>query len=141
MNETQRQLNNVPTILVVEDDPATSQFYVDLLTIMGYRILVSASGQAALEQFPQQPVDVVILDRRLPDMDGLAVARHIRTTFRSITPMLLVTADRSGTFEQELQALERVEYVPKPFNPDMLLERLFAFIGSQSAGYDAIGGP
>jgi len=57
------------TILIVEDDAATSEFFADLLHSADYHTYVAASSTDALAQFAQHRVQLVLLDRRLPDMD------------------------------------------------------------------------
>src|SRR3712207_4094921 len=81
------------TILVVEDDAATREFFVDLLDMAGYQSRVAASGADALAQVAQHPVQVVLLDQRLPDMDGLDLGRALRASMAATVPMILLTAD------------------------------------------------
>lgn len=116
------------TILVVEDDPATSEFLVDLLSLEGYATRVATSGSAALEALVEQPASVVLLDRRLPDMDGLAVCRQIRHQIDAAVPIILMTADYSAELEAVARTAGVSAYLPKPFAPDVLLDRVAALV-------------
>lgn len=118
------------TVLIVEDDVATSEFFVDLLSMEGYHTHTAMSGQAALAVLGQQSIDVVLLDRRLPDMDGLAVCRAIRASINAAVPIILVTADQSAGLAAAAQAAGVTVYLRKPMLPDVLLERVAALVHS-----------
>lgn len=113
-------------ILVVEDDEATSEFLVDLLSLEGYTTRVAASGSAALKQLAAHPASVVLLDRRLPDMDGLALCRQIRQSIDATVPIILLTADYGAELEAAAHDAGVTDYLPKPFPPDVLLDRIAA---------------
>src|SRR2546428_9508257 len=67
-------------ILVIEDEAALRAVFVEVLTLHGHRTVAAATGRAAIESLARETYDVVILDLRLPDVDGKAVwewiARH-----------------------------------------------------------------
>ena len=112
------------TILIVEDDAATSALYADLLRMDGYHTHVVTSGQAALTALAQQPISAVLLDWRLPDMDGLAVSRQIRHTLHLGVPIVLITAHHSLALEAAARDAGVTVYFPKPMPAEMLLKRL-----------------
>lgn len=112
------------TILIVEDDRATSDFFVELLSMQGYATHVVTSGQAALATLAQQPISVVLLDWRLPDMDGLTVSRQIRHLINLAVPIVLVTANHSLALEAAARDAGVTVYFPKPMPAEMLLKRL-----------------
>jgi DNA-binding response OmpR family regulator len=116
------------TILVVEDDAATSEFLVDLLSFAGYATRVAASGGAALGMLRKHPASVVLLDRRLPDMDGLAVCRQIRQRIDPAVPIILLMADYSAELEAAARDAGVTAYLSKPFPPDVLLDRVAALV-------------
>jgi len=117
-----------PTILIVEDDPATSEFFVDLLDFAGYQAYVAASGSAALTQVAQHPIQLVLLDRRLPDMDGLDVGRALRASMDAPMPIILLTADHSRALGEAARAAGIDAYLPKPVDPQLLLDRIAALL-------------
>ena len=116
------------TILIVEDDPATSEFFADLLDFVGYHTRVAASGTAALAVFPQQPIHLVLLDRRLPDMDGLDVGRALCASSTATVPIILLTADHSPDLGARAQEASITTYLPKPVDPQVLLDRIAALL-------------
>ncbi|NTU80764.1 MAG: response regulator [Chloroflexales bacterium] len=116
------------TILVVEDDAATSEFFVDLLSWNGYHSAVAASGEAAFAALAAHGVQLVLLDHRLPDMDGLAVCRQIRATISTTMPILLLSADRAPVLRLAAQAAGITAYLPKPVDPEILLDQIATLI-------------
>src|SRR4051794_4881951 len=82
-----------PAVLVVEDDPLIRDLMMQLLEPEGYRVFPAADGQTALERLHAGGVDLVLLDRMLPDIDGLEICRRARAEPRSATlPIIMVTA-------------------------------------------------
>ncbi len=118
------------TILVVEDDAATSEFLLDLLEMEGYRTRHAASGHAALGVLMEHPINAVLLDRRLPDMDGLEVCREIRRTIHATLPIILLTAEYDVELEAAATRAGITKFMSKPFPPDRLIDQVAALIRS-----------
>ncbi len=115
-------------ILVVEDDADTREFVVMLLNIAGYQTLEAASGTAALTAIAGQRVQAILLDLRLPDLDGLAVCRHIRANGHPDLPVLLMTADQTPDVERRARDAGVTAFLSKPFAPEALLEKLSGLV-------------
>lgn len=128
MVQPQRQPDKQSTILVVEDDAATSDFYVDLLSMIGYNVVTAMSGRAALVQLSEKPVDGILLDRRLPDLDGLSVCRYIRETIDARVPIIMLTAESNDAVAAMARDAGVTDFIRKPFQPDQLLKRLGALV-------------
>ena len=79
------------SILVVDDDPALRMLYEDELTHEGWDIELAASGEEAIEKISQKRPDLVVLDIRMTDMDGLETLQKVMTGDKSI-PVVLNTA-------------------------------------------------
>jgi two-component system response regulator (stage 0 sporulation protein F) len=79
------------TILVVEDDPNLRRLYQTELQAEGYRIVIAENGREALERVAQEIPDVVVMDIRMPEMDGLNAMVEILQT-RQKVPIILNTA-------------------------------------------------
>ena len=121
---TDAQLNaSLGTILVIEDDEDTRLFVEDLLTMSGYTVVGAASGQEGLA-VANLPVDVILLDRRLPDADGVELCRRLREQRGDEIPVIFLTADRSPQLEAEARTAGATDFLHKPFSPADLLERL-----------------
>ncbi len=114
------------TILVVEDDPGTREFYEALLRAAGSAVLSASSGQQTRALVATRPVDGVLLDYRLPDTIGLELCQELRTVLGLDVPILLVTAGRDPMLEPQAYAAGATAFLGKPFNPDVLLALLAA---------------
>jgi DNA-binding response OmpR family regulator len=108
-------------LLVVEDEDAIAEPLVEGLEREGFRVTRVATGAAALEA---SPVDLVLLDLRLPDMDGYAVCRELRA--RSDVPIIMVTAKGEEVDRVVGLELGADDYVVKPFGLRELVARIRA---------------
>jgi two-component system response regulator RegX3 len=108
-------------ILVVEDEEAIAEPLVDGLRREGYDVSRVATGEGALEA---TPADLVLLDLRLPDLDGLDVCRRLRE--RSRVPIIVLTA--RGEEADRVAGLElgADDYVVKPYGLRELIARIRA---------------
>jgi len=68
----------VHTLLLVEDDPSTSDLLTRLFARHGYRVMIARNGMAALQLMKSQSADLVLLDVRMPEMNGLQVLEAMR---------------------------------------------------------------
>lgn len=112
-------------ILVVEDDERVAEFLHRGLQEEGHQVDLVETGGQAVEQGPSQPYDVVLLDWRLPDIDGLTVLRRWRDRGLS-APVIMLTA-RTGV-DSTVLALDNGadDYIEKPFSFEELLARIRA---------------
>ncbi len=108
-------------LLVVEDEDAIAEPLVEGLRREGFEVTRVATGTAALEAVP---VDLVLLDLRLPDMDGYAVCRELRA--RSDVPIIMVTAKGEEVDRVVGLELGADDYVVKPFGLRELVARIRA---------------
>lgn len=113
-------------ILVVEDDDDTAEVVCTLLEDAGYEALAVESGEAALDNIASIAPDLVLLDIRLPDMNGLEVLRTVRA--HSFLPMIVLSG--FGSERDRVIALESGadDYMAKPFSPEELLARVKALL-------------
>ena len=114
------------TILVVDDEPSISEVVSIYLGRAGYRVLVAADGQTALEIFEREPLDLVVLDLMLPEVDGLEIARHLRA--EGDIPIIMLTARREETDRILGLEMGADDYVVKPFSPRELVSRVKAVL-------------
>ena len=106
-----------PLVLVVDDDERNRKLAQDVLRRSGLRTLEAASGRAAIELARDRLPDVVLLDLRLPDMDGTDVARALRTEVRTAhIPVVAVSALRYPDVGARLLADGFSGYLEKPID-------------------------
>jgi len=113
-------------ILVVEDDEDTAEVVCTLLKDAGYEANAVDRGDDALHSIAGSLPDLVLLDIKLPDMNGLDVLREVRS--HSFLPMIVLSG--FGTDRDRVQALEAGadDYMAKPFSPEELIARVRALL-------------
>ena len=114
-----------PRILVVDDDPQTATLLRDWFGGRDYEILDASSGEAALRQVAESLPDLILLDLKMPGMDGISVARRLKEdpSSRSI-PIILLTACRNLDTKVEAFAAGADDYVTKPFEVEEIEARV-----------------
>jgi two-component system response regulator QseB len=116
-----------PRLLLVEDDPQLSEMLVDLLTEAGYTVDHAADGQAGLHLGLTRDYQVIVLDRRLPAIEGVDLLRRLRGR-GVMTPALVLTARASVADRVEGLDAGAEDYLTKPFDIDELLARVRALL-------------
>lgn len=113
------------TILVVDDDAGQLALQAEILRdIEGAVVMVAESGEQALELIRQHQLDLVLLDKCLPDIDGDEICHIVRHVYNNhLLPIITVTG--MGESEHLRRSLERGanDFIKKPFNPIELLSR------------------
>ncbi|MBN9223989.1 MAG: two-component system response regulator [Microbacterium sp. SCN 70-27] len=116
----------LPRLLYVEDDAQIAGMTSDVLR-EAYDVVHLADGRLALDRALAERFDLMVIDRRLPGLDGIALVEAIRTA-RITTPVLLLTA--LGAVADRVDGLDAGanDYLVKPFDFDELLARLRALV-------------
>jgi CheY-like chemotaxis protein len=106
-------------ILLIEDDAAVREMIALALTNEGYAVQSAADGAAALALIEHSPPDVILLDMKMPVMDGWAFAAQYEQQLAARVPIIVLTAAQdAGRRATEIGA---VDYLAKPFNLEALL--------------------
>lgn len=116
----------VQTVLIVDDEPRIAEIAGDYLRHAGFEVLTAATGTSGLEAARVRRPALVVLDLRLPDMDGIQVARELRRS--SDVPIVMLTARAEES--DRLIGLDAGadDYVVKPFSPRELVARVRAVL-------------
>jgi two-component system response regulator MprA len=120
-------------VLVVEDDPAIARLLEIELGEAGYRVTLETSGRGALASMARKEPEMVVLDVRLPDIDGLRVCREARRAGHHMPILMLTALDRVGDRVIGLDA-GADDYLAKPFAVEELLARLRALARRSGGG-------
>jgi two-component system nitrogen regulation response regulator NtrX len=107
-------------VLVVDDESAIREAIRTTLEYEGYAIDEAGSGQEALEMIGREPWDVILLDIKMPVMDGLEVLEHLRSR-RSQTPVIMISGHADIQTAVEATRLGAFDFLEKPLNRDRLL--------------------
>lgn len=113
-------------ILVVEDNAINQRVLGDILLSFGYQPAIAGSGEKALEILKHQTFSLVLMDVRLPGMDGLKTTRMLRDaeTQNSRVPVIAMTADAMTGVEARCRCAGMDDYLTKPIVPAELRARL-----------------
>jgi CheY-like chemotaxis protein len=115
-------------ILVVDDDPDIRQVLLDRLNTYGYEVETATDGQEALDALRRAEYDGMILDVRMPKVDGLEVLRRTRQRDPSL-PIIIITASKVA--EEDLQAINEgaQDLLLKPFDAPQLKQVVDRWFG------------
>jgi len=109
-------------ILLIDDEAALRHTLARIFQRAGFDITTSASGQEGLALLSQQPFDLVYLDIRMPDMNGLEVLRAIHAKFPEM-PVVLFTAQPDLSSALEALRHGATDYLLKPLQPQKVIDR------------------
>ena len=104
------------TILIVEDESTLSHFLKESLSEAGYEVVTAATGREGLQAVGQREIDLVLLDLKLPDVEGMEVLRAIRAGDAEL-PVIMMTGYGSVGSAVEAMRLKVYDYLEKP--PDL----------------------
>jgi CheY-like chemotaxis protein len=116
------------TILCIDDEQTALQLRQHLLESAGYRVLAAKSGALGIKSFKSEPVDAVILDYWMADMNGLQVAREIRKINPAV-PIIILSA--YGELLDESLGIADLWILKGEEDPQYLLNRLEQLLNSQ----------
>jgi CheY-like chemotaxis protein len=110
-------------VLVIDDEPGIRNLLDTLLRRKGYDVVVAESGQKGLDLFRQEHPDIIVLDLKMPEMDGLTVLRQIHSLDPK-KPVIILTGAGTAEAERQVRALGVTEYVEKEFSLHLLGDSL-----------------
>ncbi|MGC4062167.1 MAG: ATP-binding protein [Aquabacterium sp.] len=120
----QRTDEHVPQVLLVEDNPVNALVAEAELQRLGVQVTVLTNGREALDWLASQPVDLVLMDCEMPEMDGIEATRRIRERERATgqQPVTIValTANGLDTYAERCVAAGMNDHLSKPFRPEEL---------------------
>jgi CheY-like chemotaxis protein len=117
-------------ILIADDEIDILKVVTFRLRKSGYEILTAVNGKEALDLIQVKRPDLILLDLRMPLMDGYEVCKRIKhdEELKKI-PVILLTASKINEAPEKVRELEADDYLIKPFDPAKLFEKVKKFIG------------
>jgi two-component system, OmpR family, phosphate regulon sensor histidine kinase PhoR len=111
--------SNRLSVLVVDDEESIREGSERILTRMGYQVHKASRGSEGLEILGRQPVSIVLLDLKMPGMDGMEVLGHIQ---RLNPEIMVIIITGYATLETAIEAMKQgaYDFIAKPFEPDQL---------------------
>jgi PAS domain S-box-containing protein len=106
-------------VLIVDDEQDIRDGSARIISRMGCPVVTASRGEEAIDFIERQPVDIVLLDMKMPGMGGMAALARIREMKPSI---LVIVITGYATVETAIEAMKRgaYDFIPKPFEPDQL---------------------
>jgi len=119
-------------ILVVDDEKNIRSTLADILSDQGYDVTTAGTGERAVKLCSRQVFDVVLLDVRMPGIDGVEAFRQIRAKRRDVR-VIMMSAYSIAELRREALAAGALAFMRKPLDLDSLVK----LIGTADAGKDA----
>ena len=108
------------SILVVDDQPDVATTLADILALKGFKVYLSFSGAAALKILEGQPVDILLTDVKMPDMNGVMLYREVRKKFPKVTTYFMTAYAADDLIQQGMK--EGIKTVlTKPLDIDLIV--------------------
>lgn len=128
-------------VLFVEDDPMNQRVVKDMLDVAGANMTGADSAEFGLKLIDQQDFDIVLMDLRMPGMDGLTAIRHIRERgdAKASLPIIVVTADTAVDLRDKCIEGGADEVLFKPVAMDSLFDAIGRMLARGSGGDAMIG--
>jgi len=124
-------------VLYVEDNAMNRQVVRDMLGVAGATMVEAPDGETGLRTVQEEDIDMVLMDIRMPGMDGLTAIERMREMDAPISelPIIVVTADTSADLRERCEAVAADDVIMKP----VALQELLASIGRVMAKGDGAG--
>ena len=128
------------TVLVIDDEDNMRWVLDRALSKAGYQVLTAGRGEEGLDLFALNPVDLVLVDLKMPGMDGLAVLRELRSQDAD-APILLFTAYATVPTAVEAMQVGATDYLRKPFDLEAVLAKVNHYLARQADQKPAVEEP
>jgi len=113
------------TILIVDDTPENLTLLRSMLTEKGYRVLAAINGELALKAVRTNLPDLILLDIRMPGMDGYEVCKQLKSEEKTRKiPVIFISALNEVDDKVKALSLGGVDYITKPFQAEEVLARI-----------------
>jgi DNA-binding response OmpR family regulator len=126
-------------ILAVDDEKNIRLMLDECLSSEGYTVETAVSGEHAVEKFAQSAYDVVLLDMKMPGLDGIEVLRRLKHMANDV-PVIMITGYGSIETAVETMKLGAVDYLRKPFTPAEIRAAVAAVLQRRTLTEDRIEG-
>lgn len=128
-------------VLFIEDDRMNRRVVRDMLDVAGASMVEAESAERGLEILDEQDFAIVLVDLRMPGMDGITAIRHIRARgdAKASVPIIVVTADIAPDLRERCLAAGADEVIFKPVAMDALFDAMGTILARGAAGEGMIG--
>lgn len=118
-------------VLVADDDDSILRVVTMMLSTKGIRVITADDGEQALERATKQLPDAILLDIRMPKLNGFEVFEKLRANpLTAHIPVAFFTADKDFTDFRKAQEMGSLIYISKPFKPNTLIDSVTMLLAS-----------
>ncbi len=123
-------------VLFVEDDPMNRRVVKDMLRVVGANMEEAADAESGLRMIAEGDYNIVLMDLRMPGMDGLTAIRHLRAASgeRALLPVIVVTADTAPDLREQCLQAGADEVILKPVAMGALLNAMGRMVVKNGSG-------
>jgi DNA-binding response OmpR family regulator len=121
------------SILVVEDDKLSQNIISRILKTRNYKVSTAANGKIAIQMMEKQTPDLVLLDVMMPEVSGMDTLKWIKSNHPDVPVIMLSCLDQQGKAAKEAKALGAVDFIGKPPDFQLLLEKIEKILAQGSA--------
>ena len=120
------QAQNMPVVLVIEDDPILTKMYKEKFTNEGFEVLTAPDGESGLETAVNKKIDIILLDVMLPRMSGIELLKRLREHEKGKNTLVVVLTNLADPNEKETAInLGVTDYLVKPMqNPGQVVDKV-----------------
>jgi diguanylate cyclase (GGDEF)-like protein/PAS domain S-box-containing protein len=118
-------INSLKTVLIVDDNPSNLKLLHELLSHHGYRVRVADSPILGLESALNSPPDLILLDIKMPEMDGYEVCQNLKKNKATASiPIIFISASAGALNKVKAFEVGGMDYISKPFDAAEVLARI-----------------
>jgi len=123
-------------VLFVEDNEVNRKVVREMLRAGGIEMAEAEDGAAGLKMIEANEYDMILMDLRMPGMDGMTAIRHLRARAddKATLPVIVVTADAGATIDADCRAAGADDVVMKPVSMTVLFDAMGKLIAQRAAG-------
>lgn len=110
-------------VMVVDDARFMRTRLANLLTSNGYEVIEAENGQDAVDKFPVETPDLVLMDITMPQLDGISALKKIRETNPAAKVIMCSAVGQQSTVVEAVKAGAK-DFIVKPFEPDKVLQAI-----------------
>jgi|SRR5688572_7735280 DNA-binding NtrC family response regulator len=118
-------------ILVIDDEPNVRTLLEMRLRHQGYEVLIADNGRKGLQLYRQEHPDVIVLDLRMPELDGVTVLKEIRGVDLK-QPVIILTGDMIPSVERQVRAIGVSNFIVKGSSMNLLMDTLKSILKASS---------
>lgn len=103
------------TVLVVDDEFEIREMLHDFLSLKGFKVMLASNGEEGLNLFKENSIDAVIMDLRMPKMDGIQCSREIKKIDPEF-PIIIITGHLNEDYKRDLKSISIKALLDKPLD-------------------------